>query len=104
MDYCKWKFFIKKIYIYIFTNVLSYSNIVNFFIQEYVIGRQCNQCKESTFGLALNNPKGCTECFCFGRTTSCQQADLSWGQRRLTRPRTLYINDTINDIIVSIVL
>ncbi|KAF3427281.1 LOW QUALITY PROTEIN: hypothetical protein E2986_11364, partial [Frieseomelitta varia] len=69
--------------------------------KEYVVGRQCNQCKEGTFGLALNNPKGCTECFCFGRTTSCQQADLSWGQRRLTRPRTLYINDTINDIIVS---
>ncbi|XP_043600424.1 laminin subunit alpha-1 isoform X4 [Bombus pyrosoma] len=69
--------------------------------KEYVVGRQCNQCKEGTFGLALDNPKGCTECFCFGRTTSCQQAGLSWGQRRLTRPRTLYVNDTINDIIVS---
>ncbi|XP_050482872.1 laminin subunit alpha-1 isoform X2 [Bombus huntii] len=69
--------------------------------KEYVVGRQCSQCKEGTFGLALDNPKGCTECFCFGRTTSCQQAGLSWGQRRLTRPRTLYVNDTINDIIVS---
>lgn len=69
-----------------------------------MVGRQCGQCKEGTFGLALDNPKGCTECFCFGRTTSCQQAGLSWGQRRLTRPRTLHVNDTINDIIVSIVV
>ncbi|CAK9806681.1 Laminin subunit alpha-1 [Anthophora quadrimaculata] len=69
--------------------------------KEHAIGRQCNQCKEGTFGLAVDNPKGCTECFCFGRTTSCQQAGLSWGQRRLARPRTLYINDTSNDIVVS---
>nr|XP_012147088.1 PREDICTED: laminin subunit alpha-2 isoform X4 [Megachile rotundata]XP_012147089.1 PREDICTED: laminin subunit alpha-2 isoform X4 [Megachile rotundata] len=69
--------------------------------KEHVYGRQCNQCKEGTFGLAVDTPKGCTECFCFGRTTSCQQAGLSWGQRRLTHPRTLYVNDTINDIIIS---
>ncbi|KAL0132326.1 hypothetical protein PUN28_000249 [Cardiocondyla obscurior] len=69
--------------------------------KELVIGRQCNQCKEGTFGLASHNVKGCTECFCFGRSTLCQQAGLSWGQRRLTRPRVLYINDTVNDIIVT---
>ncbi|XP_076178093.1 laminin subunit alpha-1-like [Ptiloglossa arizonensis] len=69
--------------------------------KEHVVGRQCNKCNEGTFGLAADNPKGCTECFCFGRTTSCQQGDLSWGQRRLTRPRTLYVNDTSNDILVS---
>nr|XP_034195684.1 laminin subunit alpha-1 isoform X1 [Osmia lignaria] len=69
--------------------------------KELVYGRQCNQCREGTFGLAVDSPKGCTECFCFGRTTSCQQAGLSWGQRRLTRPRTLYVNDTINDIIIT---
>ncbi|XP_078049383.1 wing blister isoform X2 [Augochlora pura] len=69
--------------------------------KENVYGRQCNQCRENTFGLAADNPKGCTECFCFGRSTSCQQAEFAWGQRRLTRPRTLYVNDSINDIIVS---
>nr|XP_031843946.1 laminin subunit alpha-1 isoform X2 [Nomia melanderi] len=69
--------------------------------KEHVLGRQCNKCRENTFGLAMDNPKGCTECFCFGRTTSCQQADFGWGQRRLTRPRTLYVNDTINDITIS---
>ncbi|KZC04266.1 Laminin subunit alpha-1 [Dufourea novaeangliae] len=69
--------------------------------KEHVSGRQCNQCREGTFGLATNNPRGCTECFCFGRTTSCEQAGFGWGQRRLARPRTLYVNDTINDIMVS---
>ncbi|XP_077268130.1 wing blister isoform X1 [Temnothorax americanus] len=69
--------------------------------KELVIGRQCNQCKEGTFGLAMNNVRGCTECFCFGRSTLCQQAGLSWGQRRLTRPRVLYINDTVNDVIIT---
>lgn len=68
--------------------------------KELVVGRQCNQCKEGTFGLATDNVKGCTECFCFGRSTLCQQAGLSWGQRRLTRPRVLYINDTVSDVIV----
>ncbi|XP_024867463.1 laminin subunit alpha-1 isoform X2 [Temnothorax curvispinosus] len=69
--------------------------------KELVIGRKCNQCKEGTFGLAMNNVRGCTECFCFGRSTLCQQAGLSWGQRRLTRPRVLYINDTVNDVIIT---
>ncbi|XP_076668102.1 wing blister isoform X2 [Andrena cerasifolii] len=69
--------------------------------KEHATGKQCNQCKEGTFGLAVDNPKGCTECFCFGRATSCRQAGLSWGQRRLTGSRALYFNDTSNDIVVS---
>ncbi|XP_048508975.1 laminin subunit alpha-1 [Athalia rosae] len=69
--------------------------------KENVIGRQCNECKAGTFGLTFDNPKGCTECFCFGRSTSCHEAGLSWGQRRLPRPRTLYINDTVNDITIT---
>ncbi|KMQ97151.1 laminin subunit alpha-1 [Lasius niger] len=68
--------------------------------KELVVGRQCNQCKEGTFGLAVNNVRGCTECFCFGRSTLCQQAGLSWGQRRLTRPRVLHINVTASDITI----
>ncbi|KAL6255156.1 hypothetical protein P5V15_013489 [Pogonomyrmex californicus] len=69
--------------------------------KELVVGRQCNECKEGTFGLAANNARGCTECFCFGRSTLCQQAGLGWGQRRLTRPRVLYINDTVSDVIIT---
>ncbi|XP_015124906.1 laminin subunit alpha-1, partial [Diachasma alloeum] len=69
--------------------------------KEYALGRQCNQCKEGTFGLSEDNPKGCTECFCFGRSTLCHQAGLTWGQRRLTRPRILHINESANDVIIS---
>ncbi|XP_011501171.1 PREDICTED: laminin subunit alpha-1 [Ceratosolen solmsi marchali] len=66
-----------------------------------VIGQRCNQCKMGTFGLSANNSKGCTECFCFGRTSICQQANLSWGQRRLLRPRVIYMNDTITDAVIT---
>ncbi|XP_014473559.1 PREDICTED: laminin subunit alpha-1 isoform X3 [Dinoponera quadriceps] len=69
--------------------------------KELVVGRQCDQCKEGTFGLATSNARGCTECFCFGRSALCRQARLSWGQRRLTHPRVLYINETVHDITIT---
>lgn len=96
------QFHFKKIFFLKYYDACEVLNYYILSIQEHVVGRQCNKCNEGTFGLAADNPKGCTECFCFGRTTSCQQGDLSWGQRRLTRPRTLYVNDTSNDILVSI--
>lgn len=69
--------------------------------KENAIGRQCDECTTGTFGLDKNNPKGCTECFCFNRSTLCHQANLSWSQWRLPRPRALFINESINDILVS---
>lgn len=63
-----------------------------------VIGRRCDSCKESTFGLrdvghrgdislidegtiSLDEKDdGCTQCFCFGRASSCTQAQLIWTQ------------------------
>ncbi|KAK0081679.1 hypothetical protein PV325_011758 [Microctonus aethiopoides] len=69
--------------------------------KENVIGRQCNECEAGTFGIAENNPKGCTECFCFGRSSVCHQASFSWGQRHLTRPRLLRIDESVNDVIIG---
>lgn len=43
-------------------------------------GKQCNRCTPGTFGLQPENPDGCTQCFCFGRTTSCTQAGLTVSQ------------------------
>ncbi|XP_014221917.2 laminin subunit alpha-1 [Trichogramma pretiosum] len=69
--------------------------------KENVKGRKCNECVKGTFGLSQNNSRGCTECFCFGRSNTCRQAELSWGQKRLPRPRVLYVNDTVNEVVIS---
>jgi hypothetical protein len=49
-------------------------------LQANALGKQCNRCKPGTFGLQPENPDGCTQCFCFGRTTSCTQAGLTVSQ------------------------
>jgi hypothetical protein len=51
-----------------------------FLLQANASGKQCNRCKPGTFGLQPDNPDGCTQCFCFGRTTSCTQAGLTVSQ------------------------
>ncbi|XP_049762590.1 laminin subunit alpha-1 [Schistocerca cancellata] len=56
-----------------------------------VVGKKCNECKEGTFGLQADNPDGCTQCFCFGRTTACTQAGLTWSQIMMPRSRTLEV-------------
>ncbi|KIH63236.1 laminin EGF-like protein [Ancylostoma duodenale] len=48
--------------------------------QKNVIGEKCDQCKEGTFSLEASNRLGCTECFCFNRSTTCQQSTLLWSQ------------------------
>ncbi|XP_023576160.1 laminin subunit alpha-3 [Octodon degus] len=41
------------------------------FCKENVEGAQCDKCQEGTFNLDAANPKGCTDCFCFGVTHLC---------------------------------
>lgn len=57
--------------------------------KEMVIGRRCNRCKQSTFGLSFFNPLGCFHCFCFGRSKECRESALTWGQLRLQSSRNL---------------
>ncbi|CAB3408759.1 unnamed protein product [Caenorhabditis bovis] len=45
-----------------------------------VNGVKCDACAPGTFSLESANLKGCTECFCFNRTTTCKQAPLFWQQ------------------------
>ncbi|KJH49983.1 laminin EGF-like protein [Dictyocaulus viviparus] len=45
-----------------------------------VRGIKCNQCKPGTFSLETSNRLGCTECFCFNRTNTCEQSALVWQQ------------------------
>ncbi|XP_006823268.2 laminin subunit alpha-2-like, partial [Saccoglossus kowalevskii] len=43
--------------------------------KDHVTGKRCNKCVEYSFGLREDLATGCTECFCFGITKVCQQAD-----------------------------
>nr|CAD7455143.1 unnamed protein product [Timema tahoe] len=56
-----------------------------------VEGKRCDRCKLGTFGLQADNIDGCTQCFCFGRTTACTQAGLIWSQILAGPSRTLYL-------------
>ena len=40
--------------------------------KENVEGARCETCKEGFFNLDSNNPQGCTPCFCFGVTDTCE--------------------------------
>lgn len=39
-----------------------------------VRGPMCNFCAEGTYNLQSINPDGCTNCFCFGKTTKCMSS------------------------------
>ncbi|GFV46517.1 laminin subunit alpha-1 [Trichonephila clavipes] len=45
-----------------------------------VKGTKCDECMPGTFGLNVDNPEGCYECFCFNRSSSCKQAEMVWSQ------------------------
>lgn len=46
------------------------------YCKKNVVGRSCQQCAEGTYNLQASNPEGCTKCFCFGKTTRCNNAYL----------------------------
>ncbi|GFO21134.1 laminin subunit alpha-3 [Plakobranchus ocellatus] len=46
--------------------------------KDNVQGQYCDQCADGMFSLTQENPKGCIKCFCFGHTTRCDSAGLSW--------------------------
>ncbi|XP_049913534.1 laminin subunit alpha-2 isoform X1 [Epinephelus moara] len=39
-----------------------------------VEGHNCDRCKPDTFGLSERNPLGCSNCYCYGLTHSCTEA------------------------------
>ncbi|XP_056150110.1 laminin subunit alpha-2 [Lampris incognitus] len=39
-----------------------------------VKGDNCDRCKPNTFGLSVQNPLGCSRCYCYGLTQSCAEA------------------------------
>ncbi|NXJ95351.1 LAMA2 protein, partial [Corythaixoides concolor] len=47
--------------------------------KEHVEGENCDRCKPGFFNLQQNNPKGCEECFCSGKTNVCTHSHLTYG-------------------------
>uniref|UniRef100_T1PLQ8 Basement membrane-specific heparan sulfate proteoglycan core protein n=1 Tax=Musca domestica TaxID=7370 RepID=T1PLQ8_MUSDO len=41
-----------------------------------VQGSRCDQCRPGTYALSADNPDGCEECFCSGKSTTCSAASL----------------------------
>ncbi|KAM4601168.1 laminin subunit alpha-2 [Polymixia lowei] len=39
-----------------------------------VDGHNCDHCKPGTFALSARNPLGCSQCYCYGLTQSCSEA------------------------------
>lgn len=64
-----------------------------------VVKPQCGSCKPGTFHLEKKNPNGCTMCFCFGITTSCDKSNLKWSQ--VTTVKNWNIHNTIGVSIYS---
>ncbi|XP_057663543.1 laminin subunit alpha [Diorhabda carinulata] len=46
------------------------------FCKKNVVGPHCEFCREGSFNLEASNEDGCTECFCFGKTTRCTSSRL----------------------------
>ncbi|KAM6279709.1 laminin subunit alpha-2 [Porphyrio hochstetteri] len=46
--------------------------------KEHVEGDNCDRCKPGFFNLQQNNPKGCEECFCSGKTNVCTHSHLTY--------------------------
>lgn len=69
------------------------------FLQTNVMGKRCNTCKEGTFGLDMENPDGCTRCFCFGRSDKCIEAGYTWDQERANdRILTLRYEEQVHQV------
>lgn len=58
------------------TNDICDKNSAECFCKKNVIGPGCNMCRQGTFNLQKNNDDGCTECFCFGKTSRCESSAL----------------------------
>jgi hypothetical protein len=50
--------------------------------KDHVEGDSCDLCREGFFNLDANNPQGCTACFCFGVTDTCES--VGWNMSKVS--------------------
>lgn len=58
------------------TDKICDKNSAECFCKKNVIGPYCSMCRQGTFDLQENNEDGCTQCFCFGKTSRCESSRL----------------------------
>uniref|UniRef100_A0A663M1U5 Laminin subunit alpha-2 n=1 Tax=Athene cunicularia TaxID=194338 RepID=A0A663M1U5_ATHCN len=67
--------------------------------KEHVEGENCDRCKPGFFNLQQNNPKGCEECFCSGKTNICTHSHLTY--RNIEDMNGWYLTDLLGLIRVT---
>nr|ABY40628.1 alpha 3,4,5-laminin [Ciona savignyi] len=68
-----------------------------------VDGLQCDRCKDGSFNLNGTNPNGCTECFCFGVSSSCTPTQYPATEvYDMTNWRMLYLVEPMPSIETSL--
>ncbi|XP_067323546.1 laminin subunit alpha-3 [Anolis sagrei] len=69
--------------------------------KENVEGIQCDMCRSGSFYLDATNPKGCTNCFCFGATNICH----STNKDRITfvEMRNWHLEDVDNSMNIPVI-
>lgn len=58
------------------THKICDKNSAECFCKKNAIGPACNMCRQGTFNLQENDEDGCTQCFCFGKTSRCESSGL----------------------------
>uniref|UniRef100_A0A8C3H0K1 Laminin subunit alpha-2 n=1 Tax=Corvus moneduloides TaxID=1196302 RepID=A0A8C3H0K1_CORMO len=69
--------------------------------KEHVEGENCDRCKPGFFNLQQNNPEGCEECFCSGKTNVCTNSHFTY---RSVRKRIPYQFDGHQQLSISNVI
>lgn len=59
-----------------------------------VAGRRCDVCKEGAFGLSPDNPLGCFQCFCFGKSERCDQSKMVWTEHNFAQKEAYFVIGT----------
>lgn len=78
------------------TNEICDKNSAECFCKKNVIGINCGSCRDGTYDLQESNEDGCTECFCFGKTSKCESSTLLRTEIiNMTDWKLVVINETV---------